>query len=219
MYYRGLSKTTAEVDGIRYGAELRYRQLQDDFITLLPTISIGAPQGTLNLNGVFGDEKGIVTVNDNPVSVTSWTNSVIRVKYPDTGGQVAVVVNGLSSQLLPITEWNGTIAYTATGKGTLKRSVTIAAKFMADVHRYRAVSGANILWPDNDTFGGSVHGVVISSLTSGTYTASGEYRDPQTNELLESWSGGGACRQGRPARKTPGTSFSLRSRMSVVMPP
>jgi hypothetical protein len=198
MQFRKMDVTTTSVDGVTSTARLTFRQLQDDFIQLLPSISLSGQTGQtkFSINGVFGDLPGVVKLNGSVFPTDSpWRNTVLAMNRPQTGGLLWIEVNGLASNKVPLTEWDGTITYTNTGSGTLKQTVTINVILIADVHRYRIVSGANVVWSDID-FWGAVRGAYLSAKSSGTFEASGEYRDPTTHELLESWTGGGSLQLG-----------------------
>jgi hypothetical protein len=207
MQFRGLDKTSTTVRSKKYDAILMFTPLQGDFIQLLPTISLGAvtDQTKLYLSGAFGKIAGVVKFNGTPLATDPWKSSTLSMAHPQTGGLIWVEVNGLASNKLPLTEWDGTITYTYTGNGSLKQTVTFNLVLIADVHRYRVVSGADVIWPDQD-YWGTFRGAYISPKSSGSFVASGEYRDPTTHELLESWTGGGSLQAS--AFGSTGTGFS-----------
>ena len=197
MQYRGIDKTTAVVKGKTYSATLSFNQMKDDFAIFLPTIQLSAitDQTKLYIDGTFGKIPGVVKFNGSPLTIDPWKSSTLSMVSPPTGGLLWVEVNGLASNKIPLTEWDGTITYTYTGRGTLEQTVTLNLVFIADVHRYRSVSGADQIWADNDYWGG-LRGIFVSPKSSGSYVASGEYRDPTTHEVLESWTGGGSIPAG-----------------------
>jgi hypothetical protein len=207
MQYRKIDKTTAKVDGVTSLATLTFRPLKDDFIELLPTIKLGSvvDQTRLFIDGTYGNTPGVVKFNGNPLAIDPWKSSTLSMTHPQTGGLIWVEVNGLASNKLPLTEWDGTITYTLTGNGSLKQTVTLNLVLIADVHRFRVVSGADVIWPDID-FWGNFRGVYVSPKSSGAFTASGEYRDPSTHEVLESWTGGGSIALGQFPTLTTGFS-------------
>jgi hypothetical protein len=197
MQYRGIYKTTAIVKGKTYSATLSFNQIKDDFAILLPTIQLSSvtDQTKLYFGGTFGKIPGVVKFNGSPLTIDPWKSSTLSMASPPTGGLLWVEVNGLASNKIPLTEWDGTITYKYTSRGTLQQTVTLNLVFVADVHRYRAVSGADQFWADNDYWGG-FRGIFVSPKSSGSYEASGEYRDPTTHEVLESWTGGGSIPAG-----------------------
>ena len=215
MTFRKMDKTTTTVDGVTSHATLTFRPLKDDFIELLPTISFASvtDQTKLYVSGTFGTVQGIVKLNGSPLTFDSWKSSTISMNTPQTGGLLSVEVNGLASNKLPLTEWDGTVTYTYTSRGTLKQTVTLNLVMISDVHRYRMVSGADVIWPDKD-FWGTFRGVYVSPKSAGSFVASGEYRDPTTHEVLESWTGGGSIQAGPFPNLT--TGFSVLGMIDSV---
>ena len=193
MQYRGL--TNSSTPG--YGAShFEFYPLQADFTQLLPSIEYAVPTFSgsttqLDLNGSFGDKSGSVTLNGSTIPFKSWGSSVISIDHPATGGLLKVTVDGFESNTIPLTEWDATLTFTEKGQGTLSKTATLSVKLIADVHRFRVVSGANVAWADKDVFLFPRY-LVLSQNSGGSYTCSGEYKDPQTQEVLESWDGGGS---------------------------
>lgn len=214
MSYRGLTHSTTS-----HGpSQFSFSQLKPDFSQLLPSLEFAVPEfdvtkTELALNGSFGDKAGIVTLNGSTIPFTSWGNSVIVLDHPPAGGNLKVKVGQFESNTIPLTEWDGTVSYTQTGQQTLSKTASFSVKLIADVHRFRVVSGANIVWQDNDVFL-IPRAIVLSGNSGGSYTCSGENRDQQTNELLESWDGGGSL---SPIQfGSVGTGFSVVGRIDSV---
>ena len=192
MFYRGLSKSVTR-EGT---SNLIVTSQKDDLTDLLPSLQYStftsyATYLALRLQGYFGATAGRVLLNGNSVSLTKpWNERTLEMNLPPGGGNLQVDVNGLLSNVVQLTQWDGTITFTVTGRGTLKRKITANVKMIGDIHRYRVVSGANVVWKDEAVFlFARMVGVLASSSCS--YECSGEYRNT-LGELEEQWTGSGS---------------------------
>lgn len=191
MVYRGMTKHTDDNSVV---SNLIFTQIGGDMTDLLPTIkftTFKSSGGQLRfvVEGSFGSSPGSVLVNGTTLSASPWGPVDILCDLPTSGGTVQVVVNGLKSNPVQLTKWSGSVSYTETGRGSLKKFITANLNFIGDVHKYRIVSGANSVWKDEPVFL-VPRAVTILPSSSCSFECSGEYRDNQ-GVLQESWSGSG----------------------------
>jgi hypothetical protein len=165
--------------------------LNANFAQLAPSIeslTIDEQKDELTVNGTFGDPQGDVYINDNPLTVKSWSGTQIVCAIPRTGasssGDVTVRA-GAPRQLsntVQLTEWNGTVRCTQKGKGTLQLVMNFNLHFRADVHDRRIIAHQTPFMPGAN---------YLNALdTSGTFETSGTYVTPDLT-YSESWSGSG----------------------------
>jgi hypothetical protein len=192
MSYRGMT-TSVTKEGT---SNLVFSSLKDDLTDLLPTLQLSTFTNygtylTLNVQGDWGLTAGRVLLNGSPLSLTKpWNPRTLEMTLPQSGGNLQIDVNGLLSNVVQLTQWDGTITYTVTGRGTLKRKITANVRMIGDVHRWRVVSGANIIWKDEAVFEISRMVTVLPS-SSCSYDCTGEYRNSQ-GEIEEQWGGSGS---------------------------
>ena len=192
MTYRGLSKSVAAVGT----SNLVFTSLKGDLTDLLPTLELSSFTSygsymTLDVGGDWGATAGKVLLNGLEQHLTKpWKPGSLEMDLPIGGGNLQIDVNGLLSNVVQLTQWDGTITYTVTGRGTLKRTITANVRMIGDIHRYRVLPGANIIWKDEAVF---VMPRMVAALpaSSCTYEASGEYRN-SLGELVEQWGGAGS---------------------------
>jgi hypothetical protein len=104
----------------------------------------------LFVNGEFGSVEGKVNLcsslsasSGTPLNVETWTGNMITCTLPapgdsgGTSGYVIVTVNGISSNCIPLSEWNGTLVTTAKGGGNLNETITMTYRLRLDGHHYR----------------------------------------------------------------------------------
>jgi hypothetical protein len=149
--------------------------------------SVNASASELRIVGWFGSSAlggASVTVGGRNVAIRSWVGATTLVCAPvDDGGDVVVTVRGRKSHAVPLTKFYGSFTYSLTGRGSLRKQVSLNLEFLADVRTNRIQVDSSPSW--------DVPRVIFPiGTTSGTYQASGEYRDQQGN-LVESWSGSG----------------------------
>ena len=157
LAYRGKATST----GKGKTATLRYTQLSGNLGVLLPTIQLVSftNYGTyqkMTLDGSFGSVAGQVLLNELPISLSkAWKTNTLETDMPLGGGNIQVVVDGKKSNVVQLTQWNGTVTYTFTAGGSLTKKMIANISFLADVHRYHRLPGANIIYKDEAIFGGS----------------------------------------------------------------
>lgn len=109
-----------------------------------PTITL--PQSTeLTIQGLFGSQQGKVTIGGADAAVHAWTPTEVKVALagkPGAGfdGDVVVSVNGIESNAVPLTSWEGTFVYSTYPLSpfpVLTATVTWHAWLRADVHSFR----------------------------------------------------------------------------------
>jgi hypothetical protein len=192
MFYRGLTKSVTKEGA----SNLVFTSQKDDLTDLLPTLQLSTFTNygtylTLNVQGDWGETPGRVLLNGSPLTLTKpWNARSLELTMPAGGGNLQMDVNGLLSNVVQLTQWDGTITYTVTGRGTLKRKITVNVRLIGDIHRWRVVSGANIIWKDEAVF---LIARMVTALPSSscTYDCSGEYRN-SLGELEEQWGGSGS---------------------------
>lgn len=144
----------------------------------------------LVLDGEFGMEPGIVTVNDVPATVVGgWASQRLLTRIPSSGagceGPVVVEVHGKKSKPRYLTGWRGTYTFsfidTASGS-TLKETATVQIHLRCDVDQYRERPGD----PLADQLPRSLSAARDSTLT---WSCSGTIVDGQGVQMR--WTGGG----------------------------
>lgn len=165
-----LLKTTLGVDVIHKDAML---DIHDDGPTaLVPSIKlmeVDEPNDELVIEGLFGDTKGLVTINGEYPDIIDWKPGLIRVGIKDTtAGPVVVEQRLRKSNEVPLTEWRGTMSYNADA-GPLGENLIFSADFdlhlRADVHLFREV-------PWQDPLPRKIE-IVAAGDSTATWTASG----------------------------------------------
>ncbi len=192
MTFRGLSKSVTG-EGT---SNLVFTSLKGDLTDLLPTLELSSFTSygtymTLDVGGDWGATAGRVLLNGIPQHLTKpWKAGSLEMDLPLGGGDLQIDVNGLLSNVVQLTQWDGTITYTVTGRGTLKRKITANVRMIGDIHRYRVLPGANIIWKDEAVFLIPRMVTVLPS-SSCTYECTGDYRN-SLGEVVEQWSGAGS---------------------------
>lgn len=113
-----------------------------------------ASGGALSIMGNFPSAKGSVTIADSSGTTTlpivKWGTSIITVTLPPSGngssGLLTVIGNGIPSNAVPLTQWQGTLNYAETdtltemsgreGGGTAAMQAGFNVEFRADVHPF-----------------------------------------------------------------------------------
>ncbi len=172
-------------------ADLLPFTLGGGFVQLAPsieTVTVDEQKDELTVSGTFGEPKGDVYINDNPLTIKSWSFSQIVCAIPRTGANTSgdvTVRAGTPRQLsntVQLTEWNGTVRCTQEGKGSLRLVMNFNLHFRADVHDRRVA-------PHQTPFRlGSNYLNALDS--SGNFTTSGTYVTPDLT-YSESWAGSG----------------------------
>ncbi|MCX6142043.1 MAG: hypothetical protein NTZ35_02365 [Ignavibacteriales bacterium] len=192
MNYRGLSQSVTK-EGT---SNLVFTSLKDDLTDLLPTLELSlftsyGTYMTLDVQGDWGATAGKVFLNGLEQHLTKpWKPGSLEMDLPVGGGNLQIGVNGLLSNVVQLTQWDGTITYTVTGRGTLKRKITANVKMIGDIHRYRVLPGANIIWKDEAVFL-LPRAMAILPSSSCVYESTGDYKN-SLGEVEEQWSGGGS---------------------------
>jgi hypothetical protein len=185
----------ADVSRGKQVARMRYSQLKGDLNVLVPSIQditfmTRDANQTMRLEGDWGTVPGQVMLNGTPLKLVSpWNERDLETEVPTGGGTVQVVVNGLKSNAVQLTEYSGSITYTEAGEGTLKKRMSLTLKFIVDIHKYRIVSGANAVYKDEALFW-YPRAIGLLRGSGGTYEASGKYKRSFTDSTL--WSGSGS---------------------------
>lgn len=168
-------------------ATLEFLSLNFAFQQLAPSIenlSVDEQKEELVVNGTFGSDKGIVKLGSVELDIKSWTPNQITCALPQTAsGDVQVQVYGAqSSNVVRLTEWNGTVKCTFETKGTLMMVMNFKLHFRADMHEER-------IQPHETPF--RLGSNYLNALdTSGTFAVSGSYTSPD-GLTHEDWSGSG----------------------------
>jgi hypothetical protein len=121
----------------------------------------------------FGPEAGTVTVGNTQLTVYSWTEGSIIAKLPTTmsgpgsSGDIVVEVWGHKSNVVPLTQWTGTVTQVRTGmvSGGGRVEFSCPVRTTADVHFSRgnlavtpqliAVTNVEVPTACNYTFSGT----------------------------------------------------------------
>ncbi|MBS1709022.1 MAG: hypothetical protein JSS65_09910 [Armatimonadetes bacterium] len=114
----------------------------------------------LVLHGQFGDELGVVKVNNVPATlVGGWGNDVLITRIPESGpgsdGPVWIEVNGKKSKERFLTSWRGTFTYhyaDSQPNSTLVEDSTAHFHIRMDVDQYRETAGGQLLDQDPKVF-------------------------------------------------------------------
>jgi hypothetical protein len=145
-------------DGVNtFSTTMRYHPGSSNFGLLAPSIQfmdLYAVTDTLTINGIFGEDpgdNGEVTVNGTQLTISSWTPTVIKchlpVRGPGSSGPVIVqkkAPNGSDfrkSNVVNISEWEGTFTQTREEEGTLKLTAAYDFRIRADIHSHRDEPG------------------------------------------------------------------------------
>lgn len=137
-----LFKTEEGIDLIWKNASL---EVADDGPTVLvpsiKVISIDEGADEMIIEGMFGDQPGIVFFGDHHITEFDWQPGIIRVPITDNmAGLVRVEQQGRRSNEVPVTEWRGEMRYVgdAGPLGTdLKIDSTFNLHLRADIHIFR----------------------------------------------------------------------------------
>ncbi|MBK7143101.1 MAG: hypothetical protein IPH75_13590 [bacterium] len=141
-------------DGVNtFSTTMRYHPGSSNFGLLAPSIQfmdLYAAADTLTINGIFGEDpgdNGKVTVNGTDLTIASWTPTVIKCQLPlrGPGSSGPVIVqkkapNGSEfrkSNVVNISEWEGTFTQTREEDGTLNLTVHYDVRIRADIHSHR----------------------------------------------------------------------------------
>lgn len=118
-----------------------------DWIAGKPTIAsmevvddANRPAGTLQIQGTFSDDPGVLRVGGQTVATSTWDPFYIEAELPfDRKGRVEIEApGGLKSNEVPLTEWRGRMTLTfEPGDGDLVAQALMDVVFRADIHRPR----------------------------------------------------------------------------------
>lgn len=142
-----------------------------------PTVAF--PQSTeLTLQGLFGTRPGKVTIGGTEVTVNSWKPTEVKVALrgtPGAGfdGEVRASVDGIESNVVPLTSWEGWFLYSTEPIGgfpALTGTLTWHAFLRADVHSYRDQPGTAPHAPEPIVFR-AAPATTVDWLDSGTVVA------------------------------------------------
>jgi hypothetical protein len=170
-------------------ANLKFTQFGGDLTVLLPTIMTTSftqypTELRYNLQGDFTSTPGTVLLDGVALNLTkAWKDGSLETTLPTHGGNIQVSVNGALSNVVQLSEYRGHFTYTDQGSGTLLKKVVADINFLADLHKYRVVSGANQFYKDEAVFNGP-RLVAVLSTSHASYEASGSYQ-------TTTWSGSG----------------------------
>lgn len=170
-------------------ARLQYKVLGGDLTVLLPSIMVTSftqypTELRFNLQGDFTSTPGMVLLNGVALNLTKgWKDGALETTLPTHGGDIQVTVNGALSNVVQLSEYHGQFTYIEQGQGTLQKKVVADINFLADIHKYRVVSGANQFYKDEAVFMGP-RLVAVLPTSHASYQASGAYQGT-------SWSGSG----------------------------
>jgi hypothetical protein len=184
LSYRGYTVSRGSVV-----ANLKYSQLGGDLTVLLPSIMVTSftqypTELRYNLQGEFTSTPGTVLLDGVALNLTkAWKDGSLETTLPTHGGNIQVTVNGALSNVVQLSEYRGHFTYTDQGNGTLQKKVVADINFLADIHKYRVVSGANQFYKDEAAFNGP-RLVAVLSTSHASYEASGSYQGT-------SWGGAG----------------------------
>lgn len=130
-------------------------------------------QNELIVTGSFPMEEGTVQISGQNLTIKSWDAQQIVCDLPVTGpassGDVQVFWRGRKSNIVTLTEWNGTMKYTYEDVGSLKETMETKIRFRADARNFRIQAGKPL-----------EQAVSTFNLTSdciGSYQASGTHSD------------------------------------------
>jgi hypothetical protein len=119
-----------------------------DFSLLNPSIkfmNVSEEKATLTLTGIFGHDKGTVTIGGTEIAIQSWKPDEIVCSLPMTGGgsagDVQVKVRQHKSNVRQLTEWKTTIKYELDGPGELDKHMEFEVRWRADIQSYRDNAG------------------------------------------------------------------------------
>ncbi len=140
-----------------FSSRMRYHPGSSNFGLLAPSIQfldLYAATDTLTINGIFGEDpgpNGQVTVDGTPLTIASWTPTVIKCQLPLRGpgsmGPVIVQSKGTDgsdfrkSNIVNISQWEGTFTQTREEDGTLKLTNNYNIRIRADIHSHRDEPG------------------------------------------------------------------------------
>ncbi len=162
----------------------------------------------LILEGLFGSDPGTlgrVEVNGTVLPRISggWTPQRITCLIPRSGpgssGPVKVVVRAHQSNIVPLTEWEGSILYTLQGLGTLRANYTMSLRYRFDIHSYRDKPGEvpHGLAQELDRYVGLTRLNSAGSPLLGSFVASGSGTMPEdTCAMTLSWNGRATLKNG-----------------------
>jgi len=133
------------------GSTLTFTQGSGNFALLMPSIAymdVEEESDELFIYGMFGSEKGTVTIGGQNADVRNWEQELVVVHLADTGagsaGDVVVKVRDHESNTAPLTEWRGEVRYDVNADSlapNLITTVVMNAHFRGDVHPYREEPG------------------------------------------------------------------------------
>jgi hypothetical protein len=119
-----------------------------DFSLLNPSIKfmdVSEEKATLTLTGIFGHDKGTVTVGGTEIAIQSWKPDEIVCSLPMTGGgsagDVQVKVRQHKSNVRQLTEWKTVFKYDMDGPSTLEKHMEFDIRWRADIQSYRDNAG------------------------------------------------------------------------------
>ncbi len=157
-------------------------------------------QSDLILNGKFGVDPGaekrqvFVGAGSDTLEVTSWQPEQVKCDLPVTGakssGDIQVVVHGVYSNVIPISEWQGTVTWTLKSYGTCQQKITVDFRIRGDVHPYREK-----LSEDKPTQPTDRYLQCTGKKGAGSYECKGQYA---LGNYKEVWSGSGSFDVGNP---------------------
>jgi len=132
----------------------------------------------------FGPDLGTVTVNGTQLLVHTWSDTNVIARLPDSldspgaSGDIVVEVQGRKSNVVPLTQWTGTVKQsmvgTEIGSGA-RADVTCPVHATGDVHYKRFAPGDPTMLASP---------LFIELTAKCTYTLSGTWSDDATNYEL-----------------------------------
>ena len=187
------------------------------FGMLAPSISslqIGFSGGAVSLliAGNFGDDlggTGTVTVGGRPLAVRQWRSNGLTCAVPSGGGDVVVTSRGHASAPRRLTEWRGSLSYSAGDAQSLSQELTVNLVVLSDVSQTRSAPG--------EALTGAAPYLRISSFVvvpqaSANYPCSGEWKSDDGKTTV-TFSGGGGL---QPLRFGGVGTFSYEGRLDPL---
>jgi hypothetical protein len=112
---------------------------------LAPSIAVLGTDELNNLlyiEGIFDEKQtGTVSVDGQDCPVQSWGAVTVTCTLARTGpgseGDVVVTVNGVKSNVVSLSAWNGTFTYSVAGEQSIEAAATMNMHWRADIHKWR----------------------------------------------------------------------------------
>ena len=135
----------------------------------------------MHIKGLFGEEPGIVTVDEVTVPV-EWSDELLVCHLPDTGpgssGDVVVSVRGNKSNVVPLSEWTIPLNVSFDQIGMTTEAI-LNLRVRADIHSYRSKPGESPRPPRGDSLlliYDNALGWSFAKGSTGTYSVGGQSR-------------------------------------------